>query len=147
MHTFTTSVFINRSQQEVFDFISNPSNKPKWQKNVTQGEWTSTGKPSVGSTYKVAVNFLGRNLETLFKVTHWDSPNRYGYMSTELSFPMESLESVYSLTPKENGTLLTYEGRVQIAGIVRFMENSISKQNEAAESSNLETAKQLLEAG
>ena len=147
MHKFTTSVFINRSQQAVFDFISDPANKPKWQKNVMHGEWTSTSKPGVGSTYKVAVKFLGRNLETLFKITHWDPPNLYGYKSTGLSFPMEILESVYSLTPKENGTLLTYQGQVQIAGIVRFLENSVRKQDEAAESSNLETAKHLLEAG
>ena len=31
MGKFTLSVFINRSQQDVFDFLSNPANLSKWE--------------------------------------------------------------------------------------------------------------------
>ena len=30
MYTFEHSVFINRPQEEVFEFLTNPANDPKW---------------------------------------------------------------------------------------------------------------------
>jgi uncharacterized membrane protein len=51
MYKFTKNVVINRSQQDVFNFLSNPTNMPQWQSAVESAEWTSTGTPGVGSTY------------------------------------------------------------------------------------------------
>ena len=66
MYKFTKSIFINRSQQDVFDFLSNPANLTKWASVVEFAEWTSTDIPGIGSTYKQVVKFLGRNSETIF---------------------------------------------------------------------------------
>ena len=50
MGRFTISVFINRSQQDVFEFFSNPANLSKWNSNIESTEWASSGAPGVGST-------------------------------------------------------------------------------------------------
>ena len=50
MGKFTLSVFINRSQQDVFDFLSDPANISKWDSDFESAEWTSSGEPRIGTT-------------------------------------------------------------------------------------------------
>jgi uncharacterized protein YndB with AHSA1/START domain len=40
MGKFTVSVLLNRSQQDVFDFLSHPANLPKWNTDFESAEWT-----------------------------------------------------------------------------------------------------------
>ena len=147
MYEFTKSIFINRSQQDVFDFLSNPANMPQWQSGVEHAEWTSAGPPDTGSTYKVVVKIPGGKTEALFEIVHWDPPNGYGYKSIKIAFPVKSIELSYTLTPKENGTEVTFKAQIGAAGIIRFLENLFGKQAEKQDSGSVDTAKQLLEAG
>ena len=59
MGKFTLSVFINRSQQDVFDFLSNPANLSKWNSDFESAEWTSSDVPGIGSTYRVLARMPG----------------------------------------------------------------------------------------
>lgn len=147
MYKFTKSIFINRPQQDVFDFLSNPSNLAKWASVVEFAEWTSTGTPGIGSTYKQVVKFLGRNSETVFEITSWDPPNRYSYRSINIPPPAESIESVITLAPKENGTQLTFDAQLGAVGFFKFAEVMLGKMAERGDGDNIDTLKQLLEAG
>ncbi len=40
MFTYEKSIFINRPQQEVFDFLYNPANDPQWRSSVESAEWS-----------------------------------------------------------------------------------------------------------
>ena len=144
MGKFTLNVFINRSQQDVFDFLSNPANLSIWNSNFSSAEWTSSDTPGVGSTYKV---LAGKN-EGLFEITQWAPPHRYCYKSiSKLPFPIESIESAVTLAPEENGTQLTFESQFGIAGILRFADGMFGKLARKGDGSNFETAKRFLEAG
>jgi uncharacterized protein YndB with AHSA1/START domain len=148
MGKFTLNVFINRSQQDVFDFLSNPANLSKWNSNFTSAEWTSSDTPGVGSTYKVLAKMSGGKNEGLFEITQWDPPHRYCYKSiSKLPFPIESIESAVTLLPKENNTQLTFESQFGIAGILKFADGMFGKLAEKGDGSNFETVKRLLEAG
>ena len=147
MYQLQTSVFINRSPQDVFDFLSNPTNVPKWQTTIELAEWTSTGKPSIGSTYKQVIKFLGRNSESMFEITSWGPPNRYSYKAGKLPFPVDNIQTMFSLTPKENGTQVICDAQIETVGAFKFIEKSIGKQAEKQDRINLDTAKHLLEAG
>jgi carbon monoxide dehydrogenase subunit G len=50
MKKFTVSVLINRSQQDVFDFLSNPVNFQRWMPIMQSAAWTSSGEPGIGTT-------------------------------------------------------------------------------------------------
>jgi uncharacterized protein YndB with AHSA1/START domain len=148
MVKFTVSIFINRSQQEVFDFLSNPANLSKWNSNIESAEWTASGVPSVGSTYKGLGRMpWGNNKEVQFEITQWDPPNRWGYKTNMRIFPIEGFESVITLAPKENGTQLTFESQGELVGLFRFAEGFFAKMGEKGDGKNFETAKRLLEAG
>jgi uncharacterized protein YndB with AHSA1/START domain len=147
MGKFTVSVFINRSQQDVFDFLSDPANLSKWNSNFAAAEWTSSNAPGLGSTYKVLAKMSGGKNEGLFEITQWDPPQRYSYKSISgLPFPIESIESAVTLAPKENGTQITFESQFGLAGILRFAEGMFSKLATKGDGDNFDTAKRLLEA-
>ncbi|MEW5829163.1 MAG: SRPBCC family protein [Chloroflexota bacterium] len=146
MFKFTKSVFISRSQKDVFDFLSNPANMPQWQSAVESAEWTSTGVPDVGSTYKAVVKMPGGKSENIFEITHWAPPNRYSYKSVKFAIP-GSINSSFTLTPKDSGTQLTFEAQLETAGIFKIAERVLGKQAEKAEGNTIETLKQLLETG
>lgn len=56
MQKITVSVFINRSQQDVFDFLSDPANLSKWDSDFESAEWTSSDAP-------VSVHLIERQAE------------------------------------------------------------------------------------
>jgi len=148
MQKFTVNVLINRPQQDVFDFLSDPANLSKWNSNFASAEWTSSNAPGRGSTYKVLAKMSGGKDEGLFEITQWDPPQRYSYKSiSRLPFPIESIESVITLTPKENGTQLTFESQFGLVGILKFAEGLFRKLAEKGDGDNFETAKRLIEAG
>jgi len=147
MRKFTVSVVINRSQQDVFDFLSDPANLPKWNSNFASAEWTTSDTPKTGSTYRVLAKMSGKENEGLFEITQWNPPHGYGYKSvSRLPFPIERIESAVKLAPKENGTQLTFESQFGLVGILKVAEGMFRKLAEKGDQSNFETAKRLLEA-
>ncbi len=147
MGKFTLSVFINRSQQEVFDFLSNPANLSKWSSAFESAEWASSGAPGIGSTYRVSARILGSKKEGLFEIVRWDRPNLYSYKMNARAFPIERLESTITLEQKYNGTQVTFESQFEIVGVLKFAEGIFAKMGEKQDGSNFDTAKRLLEAG
>ena len=147
MYKLQTSVFIKRPLQDVFDFLSNPTNVPQWQSGIEFAEWISPGKPSVGSTYKQVIRFLGQTSESVFEITAWGPPNRYSYKAGKLPFPVDHIEALFSLAPKENGTQVICDAQIETVGAFKFIEQSIGKQAEMKDRINLDTAKRVLEAG
>lgn len=60
MTEIETSVVINRSRKEVFEFISNWANNPQWESGVLEAGQTSEGAMGVGTTVREVRKFLGR---------------------------------------------------------------------------------------
>ena len=144
---FTLTVFINRSQQDVFDFLSDPANLSKWNSNFTSAEWASSNVPGLGSMYRVRTKMSGGKNEGLFEITQWDPSHRYSYRSiSRLPFPLECIESAVTLTPKENGTQLTFESQFGLVGVLKVVEGMFRKVAEKEDGNNFDTAKRLLEA-
>ena len=144
MFTFERSIFINRPQQEVFDFLSNPANNAQWQSSNQSAEWTSEGPVGVGSTYRSVGRFLGRKMDSTIEVTIWDPPNQFG--SKVVSGPVP-FESTGSLESQENGTQLTVTFQAEIGGFFKIAEGLVGKQGEKQFDADLGALKLLLEAG
>ena len=147
MGKFTLSVFVNRPQQEVFDFLSDPANLSKWSSAFESAEWTSSDAPGIGSTYRVSAKLLGSKKEGLFEIVQWDRPNCYSYKMNQRAFPLERMESVITLSPKNNGTQVTFESHFELVRILKFAEGFFANMGKKQDGSNFEIAKKILEAG
>ena len=146
MNTFTLSFFINRSQQDVFDFLSDPANLSKWDSDFESAEWTSSGVPGIGSTYRASGKRLGSEKDGFFEIVRWNRPNGYSYKVKERMFLFEHAETAITLKPKDNGTEATFEYQFEIIGRLKFAEGFAAKMGKKRIESNLDTAKRLLEA-
>ena len=147
MQKFTVNVFINHSPQDVFDYLSNVANFQQWMPLMQSAAWTSSGEPSVGSTVRGIMKMAGREMELLIEVTLWDPPNRFGIKILNVKFPIDATEYVYRLEPEDGGTRVTLDGEIEMVRILRFAAGLMGKMYTKSNGHELNTMKQLLEAG
>jgi uncharacterized membrane protein len=138
------TIFINRPQQEVFDFASNPAYLPKWQSQIISTEWTSPEPYGVGSTQRSVARMMGRDIESSSELTFLDPPNQFVFKLVGGPLPLEgSMRFVSS----GSGTQMTMGGKLEPGGFFKLAEGLVRKQLEKQFEQNLEALKSLLEAG
>jgi uncharacterized membrane protein len=84
----TASREIARPADEVFEFFSDASNNPKWQKGMVSCEWTSEPPIGEGSTFEQHARFMGRSIRSTFVVTAFDPGQRIVIETVESTFPI-----------------------------------------------------------
>ena len=94
MITVNISVDINRSPDEVFDFLSDFENNPKWQNGMKNCTWTSEPPLRVGSTYSQEASFLGRPIVSHFEVIAYEPGRMVKATSPTGTFPITFTRSV-----------------------------------------------------
>lgn len=144
MFDFKKSVQINRSPDEVFEFMSDPSNDPKWRDSAVSSEWISEGPTQVGSRFKSVDRILGREIEAISEVTKWNPPHRYGQKSAEGPVPFE-LD--ITLEPDDGGTRVTLVGQAEMGGFFKIAEGLAGRQLEKQIEKDLAGLKRALEEG
>jgi carbon monoxide dehydrogenase subunit G len=144
MVKFDTEVIINRSQQEIFDFVSNPANDNQWQGSNQSAEWTSERPVGVGSTQRSVARFLGRNIDSELEVTAWDPPNMYAFKAASGPIPFEA---TMEFEASESGTQVTMHGTAEAGGFFKIAEGLVGRQLQKQMKSDFAALKQLMEAG
>jgi carbon monoxide dehydrogenase subunit G len=143
MYKIVSSVYINRPPQEVFDYVTNPTNNAQWMSSTESAAWKSNGLPGVGSTYTGVFNFLGRKLEGEVKVTDWNPPYSWSFKTTR---PIAA-KTTATFEGQGNGTLVTQTSQVEIGGFFQLAEGLVGKQLEKVYETNNAALKLMLEAG
>lgn len=144
MYKFKKELIINRAQQEVFDFATDPANDPKWRGTSDFAEWTSPSPVGVGSTQRSEGSFLGRKIDSNLEVTAWDPPNQFGLKAVSGPIPFEIN---VNMTSNGNGTSVTLIGQAEFGGFFKLAEGLAGKQLEKQLDKDFETLKNLMEKG
>lgn len=92
---------IMKPPEEVFAYITNFENNPKWQGGMKSCKFTSEGPLGVGTTYEQVASFLGRPILTTFEVIEYKPNRSVKFVSRQSTFPLHILRSV---EPIEGGT-------------------------------------------
>jgi len=137
------NLVINRPAEEVFAFVSNSENLPRWRSTSLEVKKTSTGPLGMGTTFKGRFTFLGRQFDGNVVVTAYE-PNRV-YMSKIAEGPFP-LETGYSLEPIENGTHVTFVVDGAPGGFFKLAEPLIVSMAKRAYEADLHNLKEMLEA-
>jgi uncharacterized protein YndB with AHSA1/START domain len=140
---FEKSVLIQRSVEDVFDFMWDFNNWSKWHGGMLEAEQSSEGPVGVGTTYRGVKEFLYRRVEWTSEVTAYE-PNRKFCQRLE-SGPM-SIEEIISFEPAEGGTKLTIGGEGETGGLFKLAEGMMQRRMEKEMETNLAGLKDLLEA-
>ena len=95
----STSIEIERGADQVFAFVSEVQNNPRWQRGQRSCEWTSGPPVRVGSTYDQRAHFLGKDIVNSFRVVEFEPGRRVTFTSTGGSFPLTITRRVEPLGP------------------------------------------------
>jgi uncharacterized membrane protein len=69
MKPVVVTVDIDRPAEEVFAFLEEVENNPRWLKGMVSCTWTTPPPVAVGSRYEQVARFLGKQIRTSFEVT------------------------------------------------------------------------------
>jgi len=136
---FTNSVVIDRPVSEVFAFISNFQNMPKWNYFVVHVTSESARGPGVGTTYRQR----RKTDEQHYTVTEFERDLRVAVRTLP---PARDLEMRFTFEPYDRRTRLTDEW-VLDTGLPRFLEGIGAARISSAVRDNLAKLKELLETG
>ena len=137
------SAVINRPVEEIFDYMSNPENSPKWQSGVLEAEQTSKGPTGVGATTREVRKFMGRQIDQTFEITEYE-PNRLIRQKT-ISGPMK-LDTIYAFESAEGGTRVTMGGEGDSGGFFMLADPLINRMAKRQMEADLANLKDMLEA-
>lgn len=88
---------INRPADEVFAFISEMANNPRWQNGMRRCEWVTPPPVRVGSRYDQEARFLGRKILSTFEVTIYEPSRVFEATTVQSSFPITFHREVHPI--------------------------------------------------
>jgi carbon monoxide dehydrogenase subunit G len=103
---FEGTAVVDRPIEEVFAFLADGENDPKFSPRVLEIAKTTDGPPGVGTVYASTVKDAGMKTEREFELTEFEPPTRIRW--TELSKNLVTApEGGYDLAPEGSGTRVT----------------------------------------
>jgi uncharacterized protein YndB with AHSA1/START domain len=103
---FETTVVIDRPVEEVFAFLADGENDPKFSPRVLEIAKTTEGPPGVGTVYASTVKDAGVKTKREFKLTEFEPPSRIRWTEVSKNLVMAP-EGGYDLAPEGSGTRVT----------------------------------------
>lgn len=138
------SVLIDRPAHDVFEFVANPLNIPKWQANVIEIKQNMPGPVNVGTTFTTIGEMLGRRIEGVMEITDLDPDSKFGFKIN--AGPME-VRAVVGLKTVGTGTQVALNAQGNPGGLFKIAEGVMAGQVKSMMETNLARMKSVLEKG
>jgi uncharacterized membrane protein len=144
MITVEKNVVIGRSAEDVFAYVSDQTNAPRWQDGLLEVRRTTDGPIGIGTRHTFVRTFMGRRMEGSNEYTQWE-PNRVvAFRAT--SGPV-GLDASYAVEPAgTNRARLTSRLEMRAPGLLRLAEPLMAARLRRDVETNLANVKDLLEA-
>jgi uncharacterized membrane protein len=144
MMNVEASMVINRPVAEVFDFVANFENHPKWENNFQKVKLLNSTPTGVGTTYQCELKLPGQSATSKFEITEYEINKKIAFEGEPAGPARPKGSFLFESVP--GGTKLTLLPRPEFRGFFRLLEpimaGYVRKQNEE----HLSTLKRLLEA-
>jgi uncharacterized protein YndB with AHSA1/START domain len=139
--TFENTVVIRRPTEEVFGFLADFENIPKWNYAIAATRKISEGPVGVGTIYQQVRSVPSRS-EEHFEVTAYDPPRQLEIQGQLGPFPSRLS---YALNAIPEGTRVTNTIELELRGPGRLLGRVAVPRVRDAVSANLQKLKELLE--
>ncbi len=111
-------IVIHRPVEEVFDFVSDERNEPRYNSQMLKAERISGGPIGLGSRFRAELRTRGGTMPMTVEFTEFDRPHRLG--SSTHSSMMDTVGAV-TFSPVSGGTLMRWSGEVRPHGVLRLL--------------------------
>ena len=137
-----TSIVVNRSVGDVFQFISVNENAVQWQPGLLETRITND-VPGVGRAWIDVVQFLGRRMEVPFQLTDRQVDRKLAFQSMGGPIPMQGS---YTFEPSGDSTQVTFLLTGEPGGFFKLAEPVLMQILQRQWQTNLANLKDVLEA-
>jgi uncharacterized membrane protein len=140
----TVYVFIARPLDEVFDFVGDVRNRPRWDDSVDSEELTSPEPIGVGSTVRTRLRSMGREYEYTWEIVDHEPSRHMKVESTSGPF-LTTLD--FRFDTQGDGTRVRASVTGRPTGMMRALQPMIARTTQKNLDRGYARLKRLLETG
>jgi uncharacterized protein YndB with AHSA1/START domain len=140
---FETDVRIDRRIEEVFAYLSDPLNFPRWNSAVEAVRKTSAGENGVASTYSMERALPTGHAVNELEVVASEPPRQFAIRTTAGPTPFLYR---YQLSAENCETVVKLDALVELVGAAAFLPQVARRLVKKGVNDNLATLKRILEA-
>jgi carbon monoxide dehydrogenase subunit G len=137
-------VLIDKPVKDVFAFITNPSNMPKWNSAVVSLEQVTPGNVGVGTKFKSVGEMLGRRIEGEMHVIAFEPDSKYGF---QMNAGPVQVNVTLTFKTVGTGTKLSLNAQGNPGGLFKLAEGVLQGRVKTMMEENLARLKSVLEKG
>ena len=143
MITLRNELDVNRPAADVYDFLVNIENAPKWQPAVIETRRITEGPIRVGTQFREVAKVMGRRVETTCEITELVPLKCMAFRATSTG-PF-AYHTSYSLEDRGNSTRITIEGAFELKGLWRLLEPLVRGEVRKESAQELQVMKAAIE--
>jgi len=136
-------IVINRPAEEVFDFVADERNEPRYNPRMLRADKLSPGPIGLGTRFRAEITSRRRPAEMTIENTGYERPRRLA-STTRLS-TME-IRGTLTFDPVPEGTRMQWSWHVEPRGVLKLMTPMVARMGQRQEQAIWASLKRLLEA-
>lgn len=136
-------IIINRPVEEVFDFVADERNEPRYNPQMLRAEQTSAGPIGRGTRFRAESKTMGRMAEMTIEFTAYERPRRLA-SSTRLS--AMDIQGTLTFDPVPQGTRMRWSWELEPRGMVKLLTPMVALMGRRQEETIWSGLKRYLEA-
>jgi uncharacterized membrane protein len=109
---FEATTTIDRPIEEVFAFLADGENDPKFRPALLEVAKVTDGPPGVGTVYASTARYAGMKIKREFKLTAFEPPTRIRWAEVSRSL-LTTPEGGYDLVPEPSATRVTIHNVIE----------------------------------
>ena len=138
------SIVINRPIEEVFAFVANFENHPKWESNFQKVKLLASIPTGVGTTYQCELKLPGQTATSKFEITEYEVNKKIAFEAEAAGPAKPNGSFLFEAVP--GGTKTTLLPRPEFRGIFKLLEPMMAGYVRKQNQEHLIKLKQILEA-
>jgi uncharacterized membrane protein len=135
------SIHIDRPADEVFAFVADAENNPRWRSYVVETTWLDDGPMRVGRRGRQVSRVLGRPMAVVAEIVVWDPPRRVAWQAVQ---GFATVRTDCSVEPEDGGCRLTITAEGEFTSrVMRLLSPlaiGIAKRQAASDAKKLKAA-------
>lgn len=135
---------VDKPVKDVFAFVGNPNNLPKWNSAVVSLEQVTLGEVGVGTKFKSIGEMMGRRIAGEMQVTAYEPDTKCGFQVN--AGPMQ-VNITITLKTVGTGTKINLNAQGNPAGFFKIAEGIMAGRVKSMMEENLARLKAQLEMG
>jgi uncharacterized membrane protein len=138
------AVDIAKPPQDVFAFLADIGNAPRWQRGVVSSHKVSEGPMRVGTRFTETMRVMGMKFDANCEVTVFEPPQR---LTMVADGRLVRYEGGFTFDPAPVGTRLAVNAQIALKGFWRLLAPLMGGEIRKESQAELEDIKNVLESG